>query len=103
MGKIPKKQEIINGTLLSNDECESEMKAIRKHKLMRNAIQHRNRIVDSRITDFMDSQLEILDDEGNSKVYGEGDEIVLSFPSINNLKSAMLVVGQKYKRGLKLD
>jgi hypothetical protein len=92
------REKIINKILNLNDVGRDEIAAIHKNVLIRNAIQHKNGVIDSyTIKELGSSQIKILDMNGKINVYKENDKILLSIPEIYSFKSSILSIGQIWR------
>lgn len=71
---------------------------VHKNVQIRNAIQHRNSTVDSMALRSLGvQQIEVLDQQGNTKVLKEGDEVALSIPELDSFRRSLLIVGQTWR------
>ena len=92
------REKLINKILNLNDVDRDELAAIHKNVLIRNAIQHKNSVIDSYTSkELGSSQIKILDMNGKLKVYKENDKILLSIPEIYSFKSSILSIGQIWR------
>lgn len=92
------REKIINKILNLNDVGRDEIAAIHKNVLIRNAIQHKNGVIDSyTVKELGSSQIKILDMNGKLKLYKENDKILLSIPEIYSFKSSILSIGQIWR------
>lgn len=96
------RQKIINDALNPDRKSGSDLENIYKHVLLRNAIKHREKKIDLYIIENLGEagpELEILNEEGEPELFGEGERIQLSIPALYKLRSSMLCVLQLWKRG----
>ena len=92
------RKKLINKILHLNDVGRDELAAIHKNVLIRNAIQHRNGVIDSfTLKELGSPQIKILDMNGKLKVYKKNDKIQLSIPEIYSFKSSILSIGQIWR------
>ena len=97
--KYRDREKLINKILNLNAVGRDELAAIHKNVLIRNAIQHRNGVIDSfTLKELGSSQIKIFDtNEKLLKVYKENDKILLSIPEIYSFKSSLLYIGQIWR------
>ena len=96
--KYREREKLLNKILNLNDVGRDELAAIHRNVLIRNAIQHRNGVIDSyTLKELGSSQIKILDMNGKPKVYKENDKILLSIPEIYSLKSSIFSIGQIWR------
>ena len=96
--KYRDRKKLINKILNLNDVGRDELAAIHKNVLIRNAIQHKNGVIDSyTLKELGYPQIKILDMNGKLKVYKKNDKIQLSIPEIYSFKSSILSIGQIWR------
>lgn len=93
------RQKLVDRLLNPNGAQQTHLLNVHKHVQIRNAIQHRNSIVDNIVLHPLGmKQIEVLDEQGTPKNLREGDKISLSIPEYDSFSRSLLIVGQTWRQ-----
>jgi hypothetical protein len=96
--ELNERQSIINRELNPRKKGQDALKNIFKNVQVRNAIEHKKALVHpSLLKKLSCSQIEVLDDQGNTKYCGDGDLLSLSVPEISSFMSSIFVIQQIWR------
>jgi len=92
------RQKLVDRLQNPNSEQQPHLLNVHKNVQIRNAIQHRNSIVDSMVLRPLGmQQIELLDQRGNPRVLREGNRVDLSIPELDSFRRSLLIVGQTWR------
>jgi hypothetical protein len=99
--KYKERVKLVNDIRSASTLRSSELLEISKHVAVRNAIQHKDGILDEyALKDHGRVGFEMLDDNGNEIVYSAGDSLLLSLPEFVRLERSLLLVAQAWRSWL---
>jgi hypothetical protein len=88
--KYADRVRIINRILNPSSLCEAELSTIKKHVLIRNAVQHHgSHVYGDMLKEIKSTNVAVLDGDGKSMTLAAGDAIELFVPELDQLKGAL--------------
>ncbi len=92
------RQKLVDRLRNPNSAQQPHLLNVQKNVEIRNAIQHRNSIIDNVVLRHLGmQQIEVLDQKGNPRVLREGDIVSLSIPELDSFRRSLLIVGQMWR------
>ncbi|EGR2734309.1 hypothetical protein HYO53_22030 [Vibrio parahaemolyticus] len=92
------KIKLIVETLGQNSTNTAELNVIRKHVLIRNAVQHHNGVAYSDMFKLLGStSMEVMDRYGKPQIVSSGEKILISVPEFDLLKRSLQLVTQIWR------
>jgi hypothetical protein len=96
--KYKERVKLVNDIRNASAVRSSELFEVSKHVAVRNAIQHKDGILDEyALRDHGRVSFEMLDDNGNEIVFSAGDSLLLSLPEFVSLQKSLLLVAQAWR------
>jgi len=96
--RYSKRLEIVNKALNPNNNATDQLANIKKHILIRNALQHSNGIVDDFILRELNlTEFELADEQGKMMSYKKGDKVFLTIPELYSFMNAVLGIVQEWR------
>ena len=96
--KYSERLKIVNKALNPGNDGQDQIANIKKHILVRNAIQHSNGMVDDyMLRELGRTDFELADERGNMMTYTKGDKVMLTIPELHGFMSSLLGVVQEWR------
>jgi len=90
--------KLINSIRNRNNSRDSEPYEINKHVNIRNSFQHHDGIIDEfSLQNLGRARIELLESDGQTAFFGQGDRLRLSIPEFDRLQKSLLLVVQAWR------
>jgi hypothetical protein len=90
--------KIVNNALNPSNDGHDQLVNIKKHILIRNVLQHSNRVVDNHMLKELGlNEFELADEQGKMMTYTKGDKVMLSIPELYSFMSSFLGIVQEWR------
>lgn len=96
--KYKSRYKLINSIRNQNNSREAELYEIHKHVSIRNSFQHHDGIIDGfSLQNLGRTRIELLEADGQTALFGQGDRLRLSIPEFDKLQKSLLLVVQAWR------